>query len=75
MNLSHHKKHYLGLLQSAYLECAHEFGKLMDHDIYQIQVQEIKERAKQQGIDSQIFDQWADEVLRELQQCQRRKVS
>ncbi|MBH48216.1 MAG: hypothetical protein CME71_08610 [Halobacteriovorax sp.] len=71
------KAQYLELLQSAYLECVHEFGKFLDVEIYQDQIKGIRVRAQSHGIEPEAFDEWAHETLQGSYKPQRtwRKVS
>lgn len=75
MNNEHLKAHYLELLQSAYLECVHEFGKFMDHDIYEEQIRGIRARAWNDGVDPNAFESWASETLHDMKERTWRKAS
>tara|TARA_R110000868_G_scaffold226115_11_gene478638 strand:- start:42 stop:269 length:228 start_codon:yes stop_codon:yes gene_type:complete len=57
------KAQYLELLQSAYLECVHEFGKFLDHEIYHDQISGIRVRAQSHGVDPEAFDQWVNDTI------------
>jgi len=69
------KAQYLELLQSAYLECMHEFGKFMDNDIYEEQIRGIRTRAWSEGIDPNAFESWVGEALHDVKQRTWRKVA